>query len=71
MKREIDIQEGQIAMVFMKEHLWDVYERSATLYDRDTASGLAALETMHHLGLIDDDFQPLWDIGDRPKFELV
>ena len=71
MKREIDIQEGQIVMVFMKEHLWDVYERSATLYDMHTASGLAALETMHHLGLIDDDFQPLWDTGNRPKFELV
>ena len=71
MKSEIDIDEGQIVMVFMKEHLWHVYEASATLYDRDTASGLAALETMHQLGLIDDDFQPLWDTGDRPKFELV
>lgn len=71
MRREIEVSEGQIAMVFMKEHLWSVYESAATLYEKDAASGLAALETMHRLGLVDDDFQPMWDAGDRPKFELV
>ena len=71
MKREIDVNEGQVVMVFMKEHLWSVYESAATLYEKDATSGLAALETMHRLGLIDDDFQPMWDTGDRPKFELV